>query len=190
MGVSVGFHIFIVVIVSILALIFHLKTLRDLMMQGGSLEMAPPPPDQIIEVEIKDILPPPPPVKQIEFIRQLVKPPPTPIEKPKPKPKPQPVAAPSPVKSDMVSHLVVGSSGLPHPGYPARAKLMRITGTVLMSVTFDSSGAVSDAEVVTSSGSSMLDLPTRSFIREQWHNESFAGRTETVPIEYVLDGSQ
>jgi TonB family protein len=189
-GVSVGAHILVVVVIGIIALIFHVKSLRDLMLQGGSIEMHAPPPEEHIEVFLKDELPPPPPVVTPEFVREIVKPPPPPpvvIPKPKPKPKPEPtpVAVQRP-RVEMESRLVVGTSGLPHPGYPNKAKLMRISGTVMISVTFDSTGKAVGAEVVSSSGSGLLDTPTRSFILENWSNESFAGKTETVPIEYNL----
>jgi TonB family protein len=186
-GVSVGAHIFVVILIGIIALIFHVKSLRDLMLQGGSIEQHAPPPEEKIEVYLKDETPPPPPVLTPEFIRQIVKPPPKPVIVVKPKPKPQP-AAPAMVapKVQMESRLVVGTSGLPHPGYPTRARMMHISGTVMISVSFDSGGKAVNAEIVSSSGSGMLDEPTRSFILENWRNEAFAGKTETVPVEYNL----
>ena len=186
-GVSVGAHLFVVLIIGIIALIFHVKSLRDLMLQGGSVEMHAQPPAEQIEVTLKDILPPPPPTPTPEFIRQIVKPPPKPVVVEKPKPKPQPTPAVAAPKVEMESRLVVGSSGLPHPGYPTRAKLMRISGTVVIAVSFDGSGQAVSANVVSSSGSGMLDEPTCSFILGHWRNESFAGRTETVPVEYNLE---
>jgi TonB family protein len=188
LGVSLGAHIFVVVLIGIIAFIFHVKSLRDLMALGGSVEMHAAPPEQKIEVFLKDDLPPPPPLPTPEFVRQIVKPPPAPVVVPKPKPKLKP--APAPVMAaphvQMESRLVVGTTGLPHPGYPTRAKLMHISGTVLMSVSFDSSGKAVAAEVVNSSGSGMLDEPTRDFILKNWQYEALAGRTETVPIEYNL----
>jgi TonB family protein len=187
MGVSVGAHIFVVILIGIIALIFHVKSLRDLMLQGGTVEQHTAPPEEHIEVFLKDELPPPPPVVTPEFVRQIVKPPPVPVVVQKPKPKPQPTPTMSaPSKTDMESRLVVGTSGLPHPTYPIRAKLMRVSGTVMISVTFDGGGKAVSADIVSSSGSAMLDNPTRSFILEYWRNESFAGRTETVPVEYTL----
>lgn len=185
-GVSFGAHIFVVVIIGIIALIFHVKSLRDLMLQGGSIEMHAAPPEEKIEVFLKDELPPPPPVVNPEFIRQIVKPPPKPVVVEKPKPKPQPTPTVSAPKVQMESRLVVGTSGLPRPGYPIKAKLMHIQGTVMISVSFDSSGKAVGAEVVSSSGSGLLDGPTCSFILEHWTNAAFAGRTETVPVEYNL----
>jgi len=189
-GVSVGAHVLVVVIIGIIALIFHVKSLRDLMLQGGALEIHSPPPEEHIEVFLKDELPPPPPVVTPEFIREIVKPPPPPPvivpPKPKPKPTPTPVVAEKPRTVQMESRLLVGSSGLPQPGYPTRAKLMHISGTVVISVTFDGGGKAIGAEVVSSSGAGILDSSARSFILENWHNDSFAGRTETVPIQYTL----
>ena len=186
MGIAVGAHVLVVVVIGIIALIFHVQSLRDLMLQGGSVEMHAAPPEEKIEVFLKDELPPPPPIPTPEFVREIVKPPPKPIIVEKPKPKPQPAPAVAAPKVQMESRLVVGTSGLPHPGYPTRAKLMHISGTVMISVSFDSTGKAVGAEVVSSSGSSMLDSPTRSFILENWRNEAFAGRTETVPVEYNL----
>ncbi len=88
----------------------------------------------------------------------------------------------------MESRLVVGSSGLPHPGYPTKAKLMHISGTVMLSVRFDGNGRAISANVVSSSGSGLLDMPTRSLSSRIGANASFAGRTETVPVEYNLNG--
>jgi TonB family protein len=187
-GVSFGAHLLVVVIIGIIALIFHVKSLRDLMLQGGSIEMHATPPEEHIEVMLKDLLPPPPPPTPTpEFIRKIVKPPPKVIvvEKPKPKPHPAPsVAAPTKVEAE--SRFVVGTSGLPQPGYPTRAKLMHISGTVLISVSFDSSGRAVGADVVNSSGAGILDENTRSFILQNWRDEAFAGKTETVPVEYNL----
>jgi TonB family protein len=187
LSVSVGLHVFVVILIGVIALIFHINSLRDLMLKGGTIEQHVAPPEQKIEVFLKDELPPPPPLPTPEFIRQIVKPPPKPvvIEKPKPKPQPTPPAE-APSRTDMESRLVVGTSGLPHPTYPTRAKLMHLQGTVMISVTFDSTGRVSNAEIVSSSGSGLLDEPTRSFILENWNKESFAGKTETVPVEYTL----
>jgi TonB family protein len=186
-GLSVGTHILVVIIIGIIAIIFHVKSLRDLMLQGGSVEMRAQPPEEHIEVFLKDELPPPPPTPTPEFIRQIVKPPPQPVVVEKPKPKPQPTPVVAAPKVEMESRLVIGTTGLPHPGYPIRAKLMHISGTVVISVSFDGSGRAVAADVVSSSGSGMLDEPTRSFILENWRNESFAGRTETVPVEYNLN---
>lgn len=150
--------------------------------------MHAPPPEDHIDVTLKDILPPPPPLPNPEFIRKLAPPPPKPvvIVKPKPQPKPQPAPAPVSRAPAMESRLVVGTSGLPHPGYPTRARLMHMEGTVVISVSFDSSGKAVGAEIASTSGSGILDSSARSFILENWKNASFAGRTETVPIQFTL----
>jgi len=125
----------------------------------------------------KPVVEPPPPVPAPPVPKPVV------IKKPK-------FTAPKATgtgESASVSRLVVGSSGFPSPGYPYEAQVRRQTGTVLVSIQFDSSGSVSDVEVVRSSGSSTLDLNSRSFIRAHWRNESFAGRRATVPIVYQLN---
>ena len=86
------------------------------------------------------------------------------------------------------SRLVVGTGGFPQPGYPVEAEMRHQAGTVLVSIQFDGAGRVADAEVVQSSGVSLLDSNTRSFIRSHWHDPSFAGKTVSVPITYHLAG--
>jgi TonB family protein len=80
----------------------------------------------------------------------------------------------------------VGSHQLPVPGYPGEAYAQHIEGTVMMRVSFDASGGVSNAEVVDSSGSALLDSSTRHFILENWHEVDMAGQTQTVPIQYAF----
>jgi TonB family protein len=197
---SLGLHLFVAGLVVVIAFLTHIKTIEQLMAEGGSIAQNGPAPEENIEVQLRpDDLPPPPPTPNPEFIRQIelpkpvvVPPPPVPVTPP---PKPIPVAkphftAPKATGSDesaSVSRLVVGSSGLPQPGYPQQALVRRQTGTVSVSIQFDAGGSVSDVEVTESSGVSVLDSSTVSFIQSHWHNESFAGRHVTVPIEYHLN---
>jgi TonB family protein len=137
----------------------------------------------------------PPPTDHVEFIREVVKPKPQPVPvKPKivPKvinrPKPQYTApnATGQGESRSVSRLVVGTSGFPHPGYPASAMMMHLEGTVVVTIQFDGNGQAQSVDVANSSGVGILDSNTRTFIRENWHNADFAGKLVTVPVEYTL----
>jgi TonB family protein len=89
-------------------------------------------------------------------------------------------------ESASVSRVVLGSSGFPRPGYPYQARIHHQTGTVSIGIQFDASGEAGDVEVIESSGVPLLDSSTCDFIRSHWHNESFAGRRVTVPVEYQL----
>jgi len=198
-GGSFGTHLFVAGLVVLLALLTHIKTIEELMRQGGSIAQNGPAPEQEIEVLLRpEDLPPPPPTVNPEFIRQVtlpkpVPPPPAPVAPPKPKPvvvaKPRFTApkATGTGETASVSHLVVGSSGFPQPGYPYAAQMRHQTGTVNVSIRFDASGSAADVEVIGSSGVSLLDSSTTTFISTHWHNEAFAGRRVTVPIEYRMN---
>jgi TonB family protein len=183
---SFGLHFLLAVLVLTVAWLTGVKSIEQLMKESGSLEMNPPPPDQQLEVELKDDLPPPPPTPNPEFIRQIEKPIPPPpklvLKKPVEQPKPRPIAQ----VPAMVSRLVVGSGNFPKPGYPYEAELRRETGTVTLSIQFDSEGGVSDVAVSDSSGHPDLDSGARSFIRAHWRDPDFAGRAVTVPIAFEL----
>lgn len=187
MAGSFSLHIFFVLIVLGIAWLTGIKSIEQLMKESGALAIQPPPPqDQLVEVELKDVLPPPPLVENPEFIRQIEKPKPPPpvIKKLVPKPKPK-AAVPAPSTPAVVSKLVVGSGSFPRPGYPYEALLRHETGTVMVSIEFDSGGSVDEVNVVASSGHSDLDSSTRSFIREHWRDPNFAGQSATVPIQYT-----
>jgi len=185
---SFGLHFLLAAVIVAFAWFTGVKSIEQLMKESGSLAINPPPPDQQMEVELKEELPPPPPTLNPEFVRQIEKPippPPVPpvIKKPiVPQPRPRPVVS----VPAMVSRLVVGSGGFPKPGYPYEALLRRETGTVTLSIQFDSEGGVSDVDVVDSSGHADLDSGARSFIRAHWRDSSFAGRSATVPIDFEL----
>jgi TonB family protein len=82
----------------------------------------------------------------------------------------------------------VGSGGFPAPGYPLEAELRHQTGTVVVTIQFNSDGGVSEVDVIQSSGVSSLDSNTERWIRGHWQNPNFAGRTVSVPINYHLHG--
>ena len=194
---SFGLHLFVAGLVAWIAFLTHIKSIEQLMAEGGSIAQNGPAPQDNIEVVLRpDDLPPPPPTVNPEFIKQVelpkpvvVPPPPVPITPP-----PKPVIVTKPHftapratgtgDSASVSRLVIGSSGFPKPSYPYEALVRHQGGTVTVAIQFNSSGSVSDVEVIESSGVPSLDSGTLSFIQNYWHDESFAGRHVTVPVEY------
>jgi TonB family protein len=195
---SLGLHLFFAGLIVLIAFLTHIKSIEQLMAEGGSIAQSGPAPEENIEVLLRpDDLPPPPPTDNPEFIKQVelpkpevVPPPPIPVPQPKPvvvnKPRFTAPKATGSGESATVSRLVVGTSGFPQPGYPYQAQQRHLTGTVSVSIVFDSSGSVSDVEVTSSSGVGILDSATVSFIQQHWHNESFAGRHASVPVEYRM----
>jgi TonB family protein len=103
----------------------------------------------------------------------------TPVAKASPA-KPKPAASAS-----FASSYAPGQNVLPHPPYPEDAQNLGETGTVMMSVTFNLAGDVTQAEVSQSSGVRLLDTSTRSFILTHWHSTTFAGQTVMQPIRYT-----
>jgi TonB family protein len=96
--------------------------------------------------------------------------------------KPKPAASAS-----FASSYAPGENVLPHPPYPENALDMHETGTVVMLVTFNTAGKVTQAKVSQSSGVWQLDMNTRSFILTHWHSTLFAGQTVTQPVHYHLE---
>jgi TonB family protein len=182
LGFSLGFHVLVLVVVGLIAYWQHIRSLSEMMTASVPSAL----PDQM-EIVLIDDKKEPPPTDHPEWIYQVitpkVKPPPPPPPPPKPKPHPQFVRAAPP-------KLNVGSSGLPSPDYPMEAYRSHITGTLLLRVSFDGAGGVTSAEVVTSSGSSVLDSHSRHYVMDNWHDASFAGQTQTVPIRYQLKTGQ
>jgi TonB family protein len=197
---SFGLHLLVAGVILLIAFLTHIKTIEQLMAEGGSIAQNGPAPQENIEVELRpQDLPPPPPTVNPEFVRQVelpkpvvIPPPPIPVTPP---PKPVVVAKPrftapkatGSGESASVSHLVVGSSGFPQPAYPYQAMVRHQMGTVSVSIQFDGNGSVSDAEVTQSSGVAILDSAAVSAIQSTWHNASFAGRHATIPIEFHMN---
>jgi TonB family protein len=197
---SFGLHLFVAGLVALIAFLTHIKSIEQLMAEGGSIAQNGPAPEENIEVLLRpDDLPPPPPTVNPEFIRQVELPKPVVIPPPPvavtPRPKPVMVAKPrftapkatGTGESASVSRLVVGSSGFPQPGYPYEAQARHQMGTVTISIQFDGTGSVADVDVITSSNVAALDSNTITFVRAHWHDERFAGRQATVPVEYHMN---
>jgi periplasmic protein TonB len=196
---SFGLHMLVAGVILLVAFLTHVKTIEELMKESGSVATSGPAPEEPMEVVlVPDDTPPPPPVVNPDFVRQIEKPKPVVVPIPVPQPVKQIVAKAKPRytapratgdgQTNTVSRLVVGTGGFPQPGYPVEAEMRHQAGTVLVSIQFDGAGRVADAEVVQSSGVSLLDSNTRSFIRSHWHDPSFAGKTVSVPITYHLAG--
>jgi TonB family protein len=80
----------------------------------------------------------------------------------------------------------VGDPGLEHPPYPGAALRARITGTVTLRVSFGATGEIDQCEVISSSGSALLDFATKDFATSNWHKAELAGQTKTIPVIYRL----
>jgi TonB family protein len=123
-----------------------------------------------------------------------IKPPnptPSPVKataKPNNKPLPKYVAANATGQGTApdISSQQLAKLGYPAPNYPPQAQSMHETGTVLMEVGFGPDGSVTNAQVRQSSGFSLLDMSTRSFIRVHWKDLARANTTVWVPITYTL----
>jgi hypothetical protein len=166
-ALSIGIHILVSALVCLITYLLGISTLKDLLSKGGAIAESGPAPEQQIIVElVKDEILPPPTLNPL-FIKQIIKPKVTPPPpKPQPKPEPKPVPKPPPHftaknaqgegKSQAVSVARVGTSGLPAPSYPTQARDAGQEGTVGMQITFGADGSVADAEVVQSSGVTLL----------------------------------
>ena len=194
--IAIGIHLFLATVAGLILYFLGIQSLKELLDKGGAIASSGPAPEQpmVIELKLDDIKPPP--TDQIEFMQQILKPKPEPVV---PKPPPEPVPAKPVVvakprftapkatgsgNSNVVSAFILGSSGLPHPGYPVEALDAREGGTVEMRVVFDAGGGVADAEVISSSGVILLDTWSRNFIYAHWKNAGLANQTFTVPIIY------
>ena len=57
----------------------------------------------------------------------------------------------------------------PAPPYPPMAERRRITGTVVLLILVDATGAPAQVDVERSSGSKLLDEAAQTFVRRRWH---------------------
>jgi TonB family protein len=195
-ALAVLLHVFIAALVCLITYWLGITTLKDLLSKGGAIAESGPAPEEpmTVELQLEDITPPPTPDPL--FIKEVVKPklvPPPQIKKPvvKPDTKPKPrYTAPNAKgegKSTAISVARVGSSGLPHPSYPAEALSEHEGGTVGMQVVFGSDGSVSSADVRESSGVTILDSWTRNFVYGHWKNATLAN--STIHIQIIYDPS-
>jgi protein TonB len=81
--------------------------------------------------------------------------------------------------------LATGSGGdRPQPKYPEIAKQLGQQGTVLLSISVDQTGTITDIQIKESSGSVILDKSTLDWVKRHWILQ--AGTYE-APIRYVLE---
>jgi outer membrane biosynthesis protein TonB len=99
--------------------------------------------------------------------------------------KASPAKAKPAASASFASSYAPGKNVLPHPPYPEDAQNMGETGTVVMSVTFNMAGDVTQAKVSQSSGVRVLDTCTCSFILTHWHSTALAGETVMQPVCYT-----
>jgi len=99
--------------------------------------------------------------------------------------KASPAKAKPAASASFASSYAPGENVLPHPPYPEDAENLGETGTVVMSVTFNMAGDVTQAKVSQSSGVRVLDTCTRSFILSHWHSTALAGETVMQPVRYT-----
>jgi TonB family protein len=203
--ISVGVHLSLAVLICLILYLLGIVSLKELLEKGGSIASSGPAPEQpmIVELKLDKILPPP--TDHIEFIKQVLKKqPPAVVPKPTPMKKiitaikqaiakvlPKRFTAPKATgagNSEGVAAFREGTSGFPYPSYPYEALQAGEGGTVRMHVVFDSGGRVASAEVVSSSGVTVLDTWTRNFIYGHWGNPSVANQSVNVPIVYDPSG--
>jgi TonB family protein len=199
--IAVALHFFVAALICIILYLMGIVSLRELMEKGGALASSGPAPEPQMTIVLSLDNIQPPPTDQIEFIKQIlkIKPPPVvlpkpPEPKPAPKPTPRPIAKTKPHftapkatgsgNSSSVSSGIAGTSGLPHPPYPYDALQAGEGGTVVMHIIFDSGGAISSAEITSSSGVSILDVSTRNFVYGHWKNGALANQSYNVPFIY------
>ncbi len=172
----------------------------------------PPEPEPTPEPE------PPPEPEPEELAEPIPTPEPTPEAKPTPRPDPKPAPKPKPVSRPNPSARVSGDSSSerpgrdattarpgapgdrakpgylrnPQPSYPSDARRAGQQGTVQILVRVNTSGGVSSARIVRSSGYRSLDERALETVRERWRfNPARAGGIPIaseviVPIRFRL----
>jgi TonB family protein len=80
-----------------------------------------------------------------------------------------------------------GAVDMPFPPYPMAALESRESGTVVVTVTFDAAGHVSQAHIVKSTGAPILGDFTCDFIKHHWFAKPLSGRTATIPVTFNAD---
>ena len=160
------------------------------------LEPIPPIPKPPVAVSVpsppkpspKPVPEPVPPILTAEVVSPVLSPAKhTPKPSEKAKPKYTAAQATGQGNALKISSAQLATLGLPAPDYPVEARALNEVGTVMMEVAFGANGKVRTAEVLRSSGFSMLDFSTRSFIRVHWKDPSRANTTVDVPIIYHLE---
>lgn len=149
-----------------------------------------PPPEEMIEPEPTEA--PPEPTEVPEFVEEKPTPPPK-REKPTkpvaPIARPKPAGLPAAGPMSMSSAKAVAVSA-PRPEYPYEARRAHQTGSGVCVMTVDiSSGAVTDATMATSTGSSALDNAATSAFR-RWRFKPGTVSKVRTPITFTMTGAQ
>ncbi len=81
-----------------------------------------------------------------------------------------------------------GSTGeRPQPPYPQIARDLAQQGTVVLTMTVDQNGSITNIAVKQSSGFAILDRSTLEFVRRHWMlSAGEAGRVYEAPIRFIL----
>ena len=74
----------------------------------------------------------------------------------------------------------------PHPPYPQSARYAHVSGKLTVRVTYGARGGPVQTEVVTSSGSALLDSYTADYIRLHWKCYNNVATVHTTTLDYVL----
>ncbi len=101
-----------------------------------------------------------------------------------PEPPPEPVATPKPTPPPAITTPTALTANNEAPRYPNRAIRLRLEGTVLIRVTVDANGAVTNCHIEASSGHRILDSAALAAVRT-WSFRDGPG-VVCVPIEFVL----
>ncbi len=160
----------------------------------ASIEQAPPEPEPTPpEEEPEPVEAPPEPQTPPEFVEEQPTPPPKPrTEKPKPaapiaRPAPQGLPKAGPMSMSSAKAVAVSA---PRPEYPYEARRARATGSGVCVMTVDvSSGAVTSAEMATSTGNPILDNAATSAFR-RWRFKPGTVSKVRTPITFTMTGAQ
>lgn len=99
-----------------------------------------------------------------------------------------PLAPVTPARNEPINITDTGHGGeRPAPPYPEMAQDLRQQGTVLLWMTVDERGIITDIKIQQSSGSRILDRSTLDFVKRHWLlPPGPSGRIYEAPIHYLL----
>ena len=160
----------------------------------ASIETAPPEPEPTPPPEEPEpVEAPPEPTTPPEFQEEQPTPPPKPkTDKPKPV---APIARPAPTGLPKAGPMSMSSAkavavSAPRPEYPYEARRSKIVGSGVCVMTVDvSSGAVTSAEMASSTGSPILDNAATSAFR-RWRFKPGTVSKVRTPITFTMTGAQ
>ncbi len=117
----------------------------------------------------------------------------TPID-PEVKPKPRPIPSPRPAAAARTAPSTgtgtaasTGRMVTPAPPYPSFARARSMQGTVRLSISVGSSGAVEGASVISSTGFSELDNYAAGWVRRNWRFPATGvSKRYTLPLKFQL----